>query len=160
MRLTKTLLLLACTLLLAACNNRPICDEQRTFAGDIWNRFTAENFDIAVSNINDYYHLDVTAAIDTARYRYDIVPLMVNLTSPGGEERQFYGVIQLKDKGRPRGEMVDGYRVVSGRLRSFFSFNHAGTHKMAISQTTSQYDLEGIHSLSLTVTRAKLDYDL
>ena len=147
-------------LLLTACGHKAALHEERQFAGDIWNRFTPEQFEVSIDNENNYYNIDFTVAVDTARYRYDAVPVMVILTSPAGEERQFYGNVALTEKGRPRGEIQQGYRVATGRIRSYFSFNRPGTHRMAVSQATSQYDLEGIHSLTVSVTRAKIDYDL
>ena len=146
--------------LLAACGGKTLIDEEHLFERDVWNRFTPEEFEVKVDNIDDYYNIDFTVAVDTALFRYDAVPFMVILSSPGGEERQFYGNVALQEKGRPRGEMQGGYRVATGRIRSYFSFNSQGTHRMAISQATSQYDLEGIHSLTVSVTRAKLDYSL
>lgn len=146
--------------LLTACDGKTILDEERLFDGDVWNRFTPEEFELTVDNADNYYNIDFTIAVDTNRYRYDALPVMIILTSPGGEERQFYGNVPLMEKGRPRGELHGACRVATGRIRSYFSFNSQGKHRMAVSQATSQYDLEGIHSLSVSVTRAKLDYDL
>ena len=148
------------TLMLSACGSNTLFEQQRTFKHNVWNNFTPELFDIEVKNIDNYYHIEFTAAVDTSVYRYDNVPFLIELTSPNGEERQFYGTILLKENGRWRGEMVDGYRVATGRIRSYFSFNHRGLHHLSVAQNTSQYDLEGIHSLTVSVTKAKLDYDL
>lgn len=158
----KNLILLCSTILLlmSACGHKIVLDEEHQFAGNVWNRFTPEQFEVDINNVENYYNIDFTVAIDTALFRYDAVPVMVLLTSPAGEERQFYGNIALTEKGRPRGEMKEGYRMATGRIRSYFSFNRTGTHRMAVSQATSQYDLEGIHSLAVSVTRAKIDYDL
>ena len=162
----KTFFILNSTFLVflfVSCSHKPVFDEERLFDRDVWNRFTPEQFEINVDNIENYYNIDFTVSIDTGRYRYDAVPLMVILTSPGGEERQFYSTVALSENGRPRGEMQpsrDGNRacrVVTGRIRSYFSFNHKGTHRVAVSQATSQYDLEGIHAVRLTVTQAKLE---
>lgn len=157
---------LAALLLLGACSGNTIADEEHLLDGDRWNRFTPEHFDIAVGNIENYYNIDLTAAIDTTRFRYGELPVMLILRSPGGEERQFYGAVVFKGKSsegdqayRWRGEMKDGYRVATGRIRSYFSFNHKGAHTLDVSQATSQYDLEGVHSIALTVTKAKVDYD-
>ena len=131
-------------LLLVACSGKDIADTEHLMKGDRWNRFTPELFDFNVSNIDNYYNIDLTAAIDTSLFRYSELPVMLILKSPGGEERQFYGAIVFKDKDRWRGEMADGYRVATGRIRSYFSFNHKGSHTLDVSQTTSQYDLEGV----------------
>lgn len=152
-------------LLLCSCN-KPLLDDERTFANDVWNRFTPEVFEVNVDNIEDYYNIDVTAVIDTAIYRYLTVPLLFNLYSPNGEQRSFYAEVPFTENGRWRGEMLPGekkagtLRTASRRIRAFFSFNRKGTHRMEINQTTSQYDLEGIHSIHVTISKAPLDYDM
>ena len=156
----RNILLAAIALLLTACGSDTVYNSEHTFKGNIWNHFTPEVFDIDITNTEDYYNIDFIAAVDTAVYRYDNVPVMIELTSPNGEERQFYGVVFLKENGRWRGEMEDGYRTASGRIRSYFSFNSQGTHHMEVTHTTSQYDLEGVHSLAVVITKAKIDYDM
>ena len=151
---------ICCMLLMVSCGDKNIVDERHTFDGDRWNRFSPEQFNFSVGNIENYYNIDITAAVDTALYRYSELPLMLILEAPGGEERQFYGTVLFKDNDRWRGQIKDGYRTASGRIRSYFSFNNKGTHHLRVSQATSQYDLEGIHSVTLNVTRAKVDYDL
>ena len=159
---SKTLLLVTLSLLtlFSACGRKSLLHEERQFDRNVWNRFTPEVFDIHVTNVENYYNLDFTVAVDTTVYRYDRVPLMLILNGPDGERRQFHGVVLLKDKERWRGEIVDGYRVANGRIRSYFSFNRKGDYRLEVSQETSQYDLEGIHSLTADVTKAKLDYNL
>lgn len=152
--------LLLFTLLLTACNNNTIFDETRTFDRHIWNRFTPEVFNVEVNNIKDYYDIDVTVSVDTVVYRYDMMPLMINLYSASGEHRQFYSTIPLKVRDHWRGDMVDGYRQVDGRIRNYFSFNTEGKHRIEVSQHTSQYDLEGVHSVALSITKAKLSMEM
>ncbi|MBP5677152.1 MAG: hypothetical protein J6W88_01490 [Bacteroidales bacterium] len=160
MRLKKSLFLITFSFILfTSCGNKGNFDEERTFSGNIWNRFTPESFDVNIPNTNNYYNIDVTVAIDTNIYRYDQFPLNVNLYSPQNEHRYFQSFIALKEKGRWRGEVSDGYRIVTGRVRSYFSFNHEGTHRVELGQATSQYDLEGIHSVRLTLDKTKLDLD-
>ena len=159
----KILFPIIITLLLCSCN-KPLLDDERTFENNVWNRFTPEVFEVNVANIDDYYNIDVTAVIDTAVYRYRTVPLLFNLYSPAGEQRSFYAEVPFTENGRWRGEMLPGnnstLRTANRRIRAFFSFNSVGTHRMEIRQTTSQYDLEGIHSIHVSVSRAPLDYDL
>lgn len=144
-------------LLFAACGNKTLYDEERTFSNNVWNTFTPETYNIDVSNIEDYYNIDITVAVDTARYRYNNLPLTVNLYSPNNERRMFYANVALTENDRPKGEMIDGYRVVTGRIRSYFSFNSRGEHRMEIGQATSQYDLEGIHSIRLAIEKAPME---
>lgn len=151
-------------LLLVSCGSKTILDEERTFDNNVWNRFTPQEFEVDVANIDDYYNIDATAVIDTAVYRYRTVPLLFNLHSPNGEQRSFYAEVPFTENGRWRGEMLPGnnntLRTASRRIRAFFSFNSLGTHRIEIGQTTSQYDLEGIHSLRITISKAPLDYDM
>ena len=144
--------------LFCSCGNKKILDESHTFDRNIWNRFTMEEFSFNVPNIDNYYNIDITVAVDTIRYRYDMVPIAVNLISPDGEKRRILTSVALKEKGRWRGEMQDGYRTAQGRVRSYFSFNHKGQHRMEVGQQTSQYDLEGIYSVAVHIEKAKLDY--
>ena len=146
-------------LTLSACGKKTIIDDERTFGRDVWNRFTPEVFEFNVSNTEDYYNIDLTVTVDTTLYRYGSLPLTVNLYSPNSERRMFYAEVPLKENDRWRGEMAEGnYRTVSHHIRTFFSFNAKGDHRMEIGQGTSQYDLEGIHSVQLTVETVKLDY--
>ena len=151
---TVALLLLS----LGACNDgKTICDETITFEKNTWNRFKPEQIDFDVKNVEDYYNIDLTVQIDTAVYRYDEFPIMVILTNEYGEERQFFHEIKMKENNRWRGEQEGKLRAIKGRVRSYFTFNHVGEQKMRISQFTSQFDLEGIHSIQLEIEKAKLD---
>ena len=151
-------------MLLAACGSKNIIDEERTFAGDVWNRFTPETFEVNVDNTDNYYNIDVTVTVDTALFRYSLLPITVNLYSPAGERRMFYASVPLKENGRWKGDIVsgttekEGRRQVTSRIRTLFSFNAKGTHRLEIGQATSQYNLEGIGSLRLTVENTKIDY--
>lgn len=145
----KILPLLLGVLIFAGCSKKTLLDEEHSFEGATWNRFLPETFDLAVKNIENYYNIDLTVVVDTLRYRYSELPVMMILKAPGGEERQFYGTVTLKGKSQ-----------ATGRIRSYFSFNTPGTHRLEVSQITSQYDLEGIRSISLSITKAKVDYDL
>jgi gliding motility-associated lipoprotein GldH len=144
-------------LLFAACGNSILYDEERTFNNNVWNGFTPEVYTLDINNIEDYYNIDITVAVDTARYRYNSLPMTVNLYSPNDERRMFYADVALAENGRPKGEVIDGYRVVTGRIRSYFSFNSRGEHRMELGQATSQYDLEGIHSIRLTIEKAPME---
>ena len=155
----KALPIILGILLLAACGNKTVINDERTFSGDIWNRFTPEVFEVNLSNVDDYFNIDIAVSIDTARFRYQSLPLTVNLYSPAGEHRFFYAEMPLKENGRWKGEMKDGYRVVERRVRPFFSFNGTGVHRIEIGQATSQYDLEGAHSVRLYIENTKVDYD-
>ena len=57
-------------LLFAACGNSILYDEERTFNNNVWNGFTPEVYTLDINNIEDYYNIDITVAVDTARYRF------------------------------------------------------------------------------------------
>ena len=154
----RLLPLLLAMLTLAACGKKALVDDERTFGGDRWNRVTPEVFEVDVQNIEDFYNIDLTVSVDTQTYRYESVPVTVNLYSPNSERRMFYAEVPLKLNGRWRGEVVDGRRVASNHIRTFFSFNSKGKHRLEVGQATSQYDLEGIHSLGVNIYKVELDY--
>jgi gliding motility-associated lipoprotein GldH len=156
----KILIAIFGALLLVSCSNNNILDEERTFDRNVWNRFTPEEFDVSVLNIEDYYNIDITATVDTAVYRYKTLPLLIAIDAPNGEHRSFHAEVPLVENGRPRGSVSGSYRTADRRVRAFFSFNSTGDHHISVKQTTSQYDLEGIHSLKVTVSKAPLDYNI
>ena len=47
-------------LLLVSCGRKTVINEEHTFDGNIWNRFTPEEFKLSVDNIENYYHIDLT----------------------------------------------------------------------------------------------------
>lgn len=154
----RILPILLSLMLLASCGKKSLVDDEHTFSGDRWNRFTPEVFSVDVKNISDFYNIDLTVSIDTDLYRYNAVPVTVNLYSPNSERRMFYAEVPLKLNGRWRGEVVDGRRTATQHIRTFFSFNTKGKHRMEVGQATSQYDLEGIHSLKVNIYKVELDY--
>lgn len=148
---------------LCACSDNVIVDESRTFANGVWNRFTPEEFTIDVTNADDYYNINLEIVIDSALMRDHQMPFTVNLYSPEGERRMFYAYIPLVENGRWKGQpqpgrQRDGLRVINQCIRPFFTFNSEGTYRMEVGQATSQYDLEGVESLRLTVEKTTIDY--
>lgn len=152
--------LAAASMLLSACSGKRLLDDSHTFHNDVWNRFKPEQFEASPKNNRDYYNIDFSTSVDTAVFRYSSLPLLVRMHSPAGEERSFYAEIPLKENGHWLGDTKEGRCTVRHRIRSFFSFNHAGSHRIEIGQTTSQYDLEGVHAIGIHIVRTKLDYNL
>jgi len=151
-------ILFICLILFSCGKNKSIVEEEREFAGHIWNRFTPEKYEFDVNDIEKYYNIDLTISVDTALFRYNSLPLTVNLFSPTSEHRMFYAEIPLKENGRWKGELDGAQRTATTHIRTFFSFNSKGTHNLEIGQATSQYDLEGIQSMDLNIYTVKLDY--
>ena len=82
MRKTTNILLTLAVLLCMGCGSKNIIDEERTFANDVWNRFTPEVFEVSVNNTDDYYNIDVTVAADTTVFRYSLLPTPSTFTRP------------------------------------------------------------------------------
>ena len=161
MNIKKTLFLLLFASLAISCGGKKtLLDEERTFPNTVWNRFTPQVYTVDVQQPDTYYNIDLEVVVDTARMRGTQLPLTVNLYSPDNERRMFYSGIEFIQNGRWKGEAADnpGQRVLHQTIRSFFSFNRKGEHRLEIGQATSQYDLDGVHSLKVTISKAELDY--
>lgn len=156
--------MLAAMALMVACGSKTtLVDQTSTFANNTWQRFSPEVYEFEVDNIDNFYSIDFEMVVDSAKMRNTQLPLTVNLFSPGGERRMFYAYMNLVENGRWKGQMQPGRQKVGMRLmtqnvRPFFSFNSKGTYRMEIGQATSQYDLDGVESFRLLISRAEIDY--
>ena len=152
-------LLIGTLLLFASCNKKVLIDDTHTFANDTWNRFTPEVYNVDADNLDDCYNFFFTVEIDTIRYEGKQLPIMVNIFSPAGEQRQISYTLLLKDKdGHWTGEWHDGRLSHTRCIRQYFFFNTTGGFRFEITQTTPRYDLHGIHSAQLRIEQAKLEY--
>lgn len=146
-------------LFLTGCGNKVLLDEEHTFSNNTWSRFSPETFDVAIGNADKYYHIDYTVTFDTGLYRYDKLPLVVDIHGEDGTHRHMGPTITLRENGRWKGEMEGPYRTVKARVYNFFTFNQPGTYSYQVKQGTSQYDLEGIHAIRITMEEARLEYE-
>lgn len=103
LNINRIALLAVTTILLVSCTNKSVIDEVRTFDSDKWNRFSPEVFNLDVKNIDNFYDIDICVSVDTAVFRYEDLPLTVNLYSSNRERRMFYANVPLKQNGRWRG---------------------------------------------------------
>ena len=155
----KILSLLLGSLLFASCGSKVVLDEERTFSST-WNRFTPQEFELTIPNADLYFHVDYTVTVDTATFRYDRLPLIVDIHSADGTHRHISPTITLKENGRWKGQQDGPNRVVSARVHNYFTFNQKGTYSYQVKQGTSQYDLEGVRAFHVRIEEAQLDYDL
>ena len=88
-------------------------NEERTFANNVWNSQSPEIFVIDITDSNAYYSIEFTVAIDTAVYRYETVPFYTDIFTPDGAHRHLTPEFPTKQYGRWKGEMRDGYRIIS-----------------------------------------------
>jgi hypothetical protein len=134
-------------------------NEERTFANNVWNSQSPEIFVIDITDSNAYYSIEFTVAIDTAVYRYETVPFYTDIFTPDGAHRHLTPEFPTKQYGRWKGEMRDGYRIISKKLYEYFPFSKGGRQRIEVRQATSQFDLEGIHSFTLSIKKADLDFE-
>lgn len=155
-----TIIAFMATALLCSCGNKTLLDDTRTFANDTWMRFTPEHFDIHATSTDDCYNFNVTLTIDTARYRETALPIMIEMQSPEHEKRTLFSTILFRNhEGSWLGSFDDnGLLTVTQTVRQFYFFNTTGTHSLDLSQRTHRYEIHGIKSLNLNITKAKLEY--
>ena len=151
-------ILIAVVCMMCTSCKKTLTDETHNLPNATWARFEAQKFQFNVKNIDNCYHIVLTVNIDTTTYKENTLPLVVNMTSEGGETRMFYSNIKLRDKkGKRYGDVVGNYQTASARLRSYMYFNNKGQQNIAIKQGTSKYELPGITSVNLRVEKAKLE---
>ncbi len=133
--------------------------EERTFRNNIWNSQSPEVFEIDITDSNAYYTFVFTVAIDTAVYRYETFPFYTDIYTPDGTHRHLTPEFPVKQYGRWKGEMRDGYRIISKKLYEYFPFSKGGKQRIEVRQATSQFNLEGIHSFTIDIQKAELDFE-
>lgn len=146
-------------LLFCSCGQKVILDQDRTFANATWMRFEPENFEVNATNTDDCYNFYITAHIDTALFRDNGLPLMLEMVSPDGETRTIFPSLVLRNhEGNWLGEFNDGVLTVQQMVRQFYFFNSVGTHTIHLSQRTSKYQIEGIRDINFRIEKAKIEY--
>lgn len=133
--------------------------EERTFANNVWNSQTPEVFEINITDPDAYYTITFSVAIDTAVYRYEDFPFYANIFTPDGAHRHLSPQFPVKQYGRWKGEMRNGYRVITKQLYEYFPFSKAGKQRIEVKQATSQFNLEGIHAFAIDIKKADLDFE-
>ena len=151
---------LLCTALLCSCANKTLLDETRTFQNDTWMRFQPEKFQVEAPNTEDCYNFVLSVTVDTMRYRQPSVPVTIEIESPSTEKRTLFSTLVLRNQD---GKWLahanpDGTMSATQTVRQFYFFNTTGTHTVTIGQRTNKYEIHGIKSLHLNVTKAKLEY--
>jgi hypothetical protein len=140
-------------------NSDILISEERTFDHNTWCTQSPEVFEVNISNVDDWFSIEYTIALDTAIYRYETVPFYTDIYTPDGVHRHMTPEIPIKHYGRWKGETRDGYQVISKVLYEYFAFNKAGKQRIEVRQATSQYNLEGIHSFGITIKKVELDFE-
>ena len=149
----------ALCLTLSSCKGKELINETRGFEDNKWLHFSPERFDFSVDNIDECYNINIAVTVDTSSFRYSSLPLIVNIYSPSGEQRNFRSTLNMRNKdGIWLGEWNDGLFTHTTCVRSFFFFNDKGDYKMEIGQGTDRYELGGVNSISLTIEQAELKY--
>ena len=136
-----------------------LLNEERVFPNNVWNSQTPEVFEINVTDADAYYTIVFAVAIDTAVYRYDNFPFYANIFTPDGAHRHLSPSFPVKQYDRWKGEVRDGYHVISKQLYEYFPFSKAGKQRIEVKQATSQFNLEGVHAFYISIKKADLDFD-
>ena len=134
-------------------------NEERTFPNNVWNCQTPEVFEIDIKDSNAFYSITYSVAIDTSVYRYESIPFYTDIYTPDGAHRHLTPEFPIKQYGRWKGEMRDGYRIITKQLYEYFPFSKTGKQRIEVRQATSQFDLEGIHSFSIDIQKVDLDFE-
>lgn len=143
----------------AAANTPGTLTGSRTFDNNVWNSQQPEVFTIDITAPDDYYSFDLSVDIDTAVYRYQNVPFYIDIYTPDGAHRHLTPEMRIKQYDRWKGEMRDGYRHITQRIYEYFPFSKAGKQRIEVRQATSQFDLEGIHAIDISIQKADLDIE-
>ncbi|MBR1851040.1 MAG: hypothetical protein IJ789_06670 [Bacteroidales bacterium] len=141
-----------------SCSNNTIFSDERTFDNDDWRRFSKENFDVQIKDVESCYHLCFDMWIDTTRFREQLLQLAVNMESPTGDRRMFPAYVHIREHGRWQGEMEGNLLHVKDRLRQYFFFNSKGEQHIEIEQATNRYDLYGVNRIKFHIEKAELAY--
>lgn len=154
----RLLPILLSLIVLSSCNKTAI-KESRSFVNDTWMRFEPETFDFNINNVDNCYNIFMTVTIDTNKVKGPELPLVVNMTSDGGERRMFRTHITLKDRrGNRVGKMSGSMQTAETRVREYVFFNHTGRQTVEVKQATSKYELPGVNNFGIRVEKAKLVY--
>ena len=146
-------------LLLSACGRGVIYEDNHDIANSNFLRFTPENYEVSVKNIDDCYDIYVSITVDTAVFQGNSIPLIVNVHSPNDDSRMFRNTVSLRDKqGNWKGSL-DGSKLTSVQLvRHYYFFNVKGKHRVEVGQATHKYDLYGVDAVGLKIMKADLVY--
>ena len=148
------------TVVFTSCGKKVLFEESRTFSNDTWLRFQPEHFDVQSVSTDNCYNFFVTLTIDTARYRENALPIIMELESPDHENRTLFSTILLRNReGAWLGSFNDnGNLVISQQVRQFHFFNTTGKYSLNLGQRTNKYEIHGIRQLDLRIEKTELEY--
>lgn len=149
-------------MLLCSCGRKTVVSESQQIPNGVWNHFEPVSFNFNMSNLDDCFDLYLEAAVDTARYLAKDLPVIVEMTSPNGEHRQFRAYIQVRDNnGKITSEQkasAEGCMSCRSKIRGYLFFNSKGEYLMEVKQGTNKYDINGVRNLKLEIEKSKLEY--
>ena len=159
MKRTAYLIMLLGCMVLASCGGFYYSDET-TIAGGVWNSFEPRRFDFEWKKPELCVDLSLKVAVDTSVYHEPNLPVIVKISGPEGESRQFRTQINILDReGKLMGEVnEEGMAVCDETVRPHMFFNTKGTQQIEITQGTSKYNLCGIHKIGIELKKSKLKY--
>ena len=139
---------------MVSCGKKTLIDETHNFKNNCWLRFNPEVYRFDVNNTNDSHCIALTLRYDTNVFNASELPLVVDFFIDSNEMHNFFPTLRLRDaKGSLRGTAIGNYCTVTDTIDSRRIYNNKGSYTYRIKQGTSKYELYGISSLTLTVTR-------
>lgn len=158
-RFVAFVLLLSAALLSSCQRGGVVYDGTKELPEGRWMRFEPTEFDIDVRSAEDCYEIEAVLVLDTSRFREAALPIVLKVVSPAGETRTLFSTIMLKGTdGRclAQGSQAGGC-LFRQRVREYFYFNNKGAHRISVGQRTSRYEISGIHSIGITISKAQLE---
>ncbi len=149
----KTFFLPVFYLLLSACTNNSVFDEQRTLPKEGWHKDSACVFLVPIQDTISTYSVFVNIR-NNKDYKYQNFWLFVNCENPDKTTKQDTIECYLADnEGKWLGSGIGSLRQISVLLDSAFVFNQAGTYQISLQQAMRDTTLVGINDIGLEIIK-------
>ena len=154
MKVKYSLFLLVTVLFIfSACSDKPFFEERQNKTNFVWNRFDTLTFKTPdfEKGLTADIELDV---IYTSDMPINMLPVRMVVLSPDGSERTIDKKIWLRNHDGTINDQQHGNEWIhTSKVVRSFVFNQGGIHKITIENTQSKYDLQGIASVVLRITK-------
>jgi gliding motility-associated lipoprotein GldH len=149
----KTFFLPMLCLLLNACTNNTVFNEQRTLLENGWHKDSACVFVVPVEDTTSTYSVLIDIRNNTD-YKYQNFWLFVNYQNPDKTTKHDTIECYLADnEGKWLGSGIGSLRQMSVLVDSAFVFNQAGTYQISIQQAMRDTTLAGINDIGLEIIK-------
>ncbi|MFA8300261.1 MAG: hypothetical protein ACEPOV_08880 [Hyphomicrobiales bacterium] len=156
-KLLSISLLFITLLSLSSCtsNDKPLEYKYITMENDTWNRFFSPTFEFEINNADIKYDFYLVAKVNR-ELPVNTIPFVLATSFDNGDERAVKLNFQIMDKDHQfYGEFKDGYYICKVPLRKNYFAHKKGTIKLEVTNTTSKFNLEGVHSVGIEMYKSK-----